>query len=236
MKNSIDIKKINELFDAEVHLGHKKNRVHPNAKKFIYKIESGVSIIDLTMTLNQINKVKEYLTKSAKENKTILVVATKKAASQTISSFCSKLELPYITIKWPPGLLTNFDTIIKNVEKLKELKKTKESGEWDKLPKHERVFQNKNIKKLEKFYGGIINLEKKPDILIVFDIKKEENAINEAEKTGVSIIGIIDTNSDPEKVDYPIIANDDSPRAIEFLIKEIFDGVKIKKRAHDRLY
>src|SRR4030043_1956153 len=136
MKNNINADKVKELFDAELHLGHKKNRTHPNAKRFIYKTENGVSIIDLTITLKQIDDAKEYLNKSLKENKTMLVIATKKVASKITSSLCERLGLPYITTKWPPGLLTNFDTIIKNIEKLKDLKKERDLGNWNKILKH----------------------------------------------------------------------------------------------------
>jgi small subunit ribosomal protein S2 len=226
MKNNSDLKKINDFFNAEVHLGHKKNRVHPKAKKFIYKMENGVSIIDLTITLDQINKSKEFLKRSLKEGKSVLVIATKKIASQIITNFCKTNDISYITSKWPPGLLTNFNTLIKNIEKLKKLKESKESGEWEKIPKHERVFKNKSINKLEKFYGGITKIDKKPDILIIFDTKKENNAVDEAKKMNVTVIAVIDTNCNPEEVNYPIVANDDSPKAIECIINELFSEIK----------
>lgn len=220
-KAGIDVKEIKALFDADLHLGHKKNRLHPKVRKFVYKIESGISIIDLTYTVKQLEAAKDFLKKVGKDNKTVLFVATKKVASQFTTDLCEKNGFSYITNKWLPGLLTNFETIIKNVKKLKELKEQKDSGQWDKLVKHERVKLNKHIMRLNKFYGGLINLEKRPDVLFVLDAKKEKNSIIEAEKMNIPVIAVIDTNANPEDVDYPIIANDDSPTAIEYLMTEI---------------
>ena len=129
MKDDKDLKKLKELFDAGVHLGHKKNRVHPKAKKNIYKFEKGVSIIDLTKTLEQIKSAKEFLTESRNNNDQILVVATKRIGSDFATKISQDAGLPYITTKWMSGLLTNFDTIMKNVKKLKELKEERESGD-----------------------------------------------------------------------------------------------------------
>ncbi len=219
--NKTGINQIKELFEAGLHLGHKKNRLHPKAKRFVYKIESGVSIIDLTLTANQLDKAKSFLKKCAEGEKVLLVVATKKVASQFTKDLCKKHNIPFITNKWLPGLLTNFETIIKNVKKLKELKEQKESGEWEKLVKHERVAQNKHIVKLEKFYDGLVNLTKKPDVIFILDIKKEKNAAVEAQKTQIPVVAVTDTNSDPSQVEYPIVANDDSPLSVQFLVTEI---------------
>ncbi len=223
-KADIDVSQIKALFDADLHLGHKKNRLHPKARKFVYKIESGISIIDLTFTAKQLETVKDFLKKAGKDNQTVLFVATKKVASTFTTELCEKNGLSFITNKWLPGLLTNFETIIKNVKKLKELKEQKGSGEWEKLVKHERVKLNKNIIRLNKFYGGLINLEKRPDVLFVLDAKKEKNAIIEAKRMNIPVVAVIDTNANPEDVDYPIIANDDSPTAVEYLMTEIVNS------------
>lgn len=229
-KVDIDVKEIKALFDAGLHLGHKKNRLHPKARKFVYKIESGISIIDLTYTVKQLEAAKDFLKKAAKDNKNILFVATKKVASQITTELCEKNGLSFITNKWLPGLLTNFETIIKNVKKLKELKEQKDSGQWNKLVKHERVKLNKHMNNLSKFYGGIINLEKKPDFLFVLDARKERNAIIEARKMEIPVVAVIDTNANPEDVEYPIIANDDSPAAVDYLVTEIINAyVRFKK-------
>ncbi len=166
-----------ELFKANVHLGHRKNRLHPKAKKYIYKMVNGTGIIDLTQTAVQFDKAKKYIRELAKENKQILVVATKRIISPFITEFCDKNNIFYLASKWPPGLLTNFDTIMKNVKKLNKLEDDKKNGAWDKFVKHEVVKLEKEIFKLKKIYKGIIKLEKKPDVLLIVDIKHEKNAL-----------------------------------------------------------
>ncbi len=227
--NKTQLEQIRPLFEAGLHLGHKKNRLHPKAKKFVYKIENGVSIIDLALTAKQLDAAKAFLQKSTADGKVLLIVSTKKVASQYAKDLCKACNIPFITNKWLPGLLTNFETIIKNVKKLQELKEQKESGEWEKLVKHERLKLNKQIIKLDKFYEGLLNLSAKPDVLFVLDIKKEKNAIAEAKKTGIPIIAVTDTNSDPSQVDYPIVANDDSPLSVQFLISEIVSAYNTPK-------
>ena len=212
---------VKELFEAGLHLGHKKNRLHPKARRFIYKIESGVSIIDLTKTAGQIQTAKEFLKKLAEDGKVLLVVTTKKVASQQAKQLSSDNNIPYVITKWLPGLLTNFETLIKNVKKLKELKTEKESGAWEKLTKHEVSKLNKKIAMLEKFYGGLSNLEKRPNALFVLDTRKEKNAITEAQKMKIPVVAVIDTNSNPDEVEYPIVANDDSPTAVSYLLTEV---------------
>ncbi len=215
---------IKTLFDAGLHLGHKKNRLHPKARRFVYRIESGVSIIDLTQTTKQLEEAKRFIAQCASEQKTLLVVATKKVAAQFATQLCKERNIPFITNKWLPGLLTNFETIIKNVKKLRELKDQAEQGEWEKLVKHERIKLRKRMMRLEKFYGGIVSLEKKPDVLYILDAKKEHNAVVEAQKMGIPVVAVTDTNTDPNQVDYPIVANDDSPTAVQFLLSEIVNA------------
>lgn len=231
----IQLKEIKPLFEAGLHLGHKKNRLHPQAKKFIYKIESGISIIDLAHTASQLNAARAFLSASAKEGKKLLIVATKKVAVPLATELGKKNNIPYVTTKWLPGLLTNFETIMKNVNRLKELKEQKTKGEWDKLLKHERVKLNKQIRRLEKFYGGLINLEKRPDVLFIMDIRKERNAVIEAKKMGIVVVAVTDTNVDPGEVDYPIVANDDSPTSVTYLLSQLIENYsKAKDRGKEQ--
>ncbi|MCS6956485.1 MAG: 30S ribosomal protein S2 [Patescibacteria group bacterium] len=218
----IDIKKqVEKLFEAGAHLGHKKNKIHPKAKKYIYTINQGTSIINLEKTVELLEKTKEFIKKLKEEKKTILFVGTKKTASLIIGKICQEKNIPFVSIKWPAGLLTNFETINKNIKKLKKLKKEKEEGVWKKFVKHEQLKLEKELKKLEKLYGGISTLEKRPDAIFIIDIKKERNALKEANQTNIPAIAIVDTNVNPDLVDYPIPANDDSPSSIEYLVKEI---------------
>ncbi len=212
---------VKELFEAGLYLGHKKNRLHPKARKFIYKLESGVSIIDLTKTASQIQSAKNFLKKLAEEGRVLLVVATKKVASQRAKELCDEKNIPNVVTKWLPGLLTNFETLIKNVKKLKDLKEEKESGAWDKLTKQEISKLRKELVKLEKFYTGLLDLHKKPDALFILDARKERNAVAEAQSMGIPVVAVIDTNSNPDEVDYPIVANDDSPKSVNYLLTQV---------------
>jgi len=216
-----DLKQVQALFEAELHLGHKKNRLHPRARKYVYRIDNGVSIIDLTQTVPQLNAAKEFIAKLKEENKILLVVATKKVAGQVVADFCRAHSLSFITTKWLPGLLTNFETLAKNIKKLNDLKAAEAQGDWGALAKHEVVKLKKQISKLDKFYGGISTLTKYPDALFIIDTKKESNAVLEAAKTKVPVVAITDTNTDPSSVTYPIVANDDSPKSIEYLIIDL---------------
>ena len=223
-KATANVAELKKLFEAGLHLGHKKNRLHPKARKFVYKIDKGVSIIDLTQTITQLKDAEAFLKEAGKEGKSILVVATKKIAVPLVTELAHKHSLSYITNKWLPGLLTNFETIIKNVKKLEDLKTQKSDESWERLTKHERGKISKYIVRLERFYGGLTQLTRMPDILLVIDVKKEHNAVVEARTSGIPVVGISDTNADPGLVDYPIVANDDSPEAVTFLIEKLLNS------------
>lgn len=212
---------INELFEAGSHLGHKTDRIHPRAKKYIYKIENGVSIIDLTKTEDLMQKATKFVEDVGKAKKVLLVVVTKKIASFVVKNLCQENNITYVTVKWPAGLLTNFSMIIKNVKKLIDMKESRDKGEWSKFVKHEQMQMHKEIIRLERFYGGLTNLKKLPDALFVVDMKKEKNAVKEARELKIPIIAIADTNVDPDTVDYPIPANDDLLTSIEYITNKI---------------
>lgn len=215
---------VKQLFELGAHLGHKKNRLHPKSRKFIYKIINGVSIIDLTLTVGQLDAAKKVLAQAKKDGKSLLVVATKKVAAQYVAELSKEHQIPAVTSKWLPGLLTNFDTIIKNVKKLKKMQEEKTTGEWEKYVKHERIAMDKEIIKLSKFYGGLIYLEKRPDLLLIVDIKKEKNAVTEARMYDLPIVALTDTNTNPELVNYPIVINDDSAEVVQLVIKELMEA------------
>ena len=224
MTNKSQLKEVKKLFDLGAHLGHKKNRLHPKARKNVYTMLNGTSIIDLTKTTEQLSKAKKFLAQSAKEGKIVLIVGTKKTASPTIRSFAEKHNLAFITAKWLPGLLTNFKTIMKNVKKLKEYKETDTKEEFKELVKHERTRLQKAMNKLERLYGGILRITKKPDILIIIDVKKEKNAVKEARTFNIPIVGLADTNADPDEITYPIVANDDDTTVVEYIVQELLNS------------
>src|SRR3989338_7780564 len=216
-------KEIKQLFDAKVHLGHKKSRVHPKAKRYIYTIDNGVSIIDLTKTLDLLEKALQFVQELAKQNKVLLMVVTKRIASGKIQELCQKHSIAHVSNKWPAGLISNFETISKNVKKLIQMNKDKEEDAWKKFVKHDRVNLEKQLTKLEKNYSGLIQMNKLPDAIFVVDIKKEKNAVNEARSKLIPIIAIADTNVDPELVDLPIPANEDSLSSIEYIVNQIVE-------------
>jgi small subunit ribosomal protein S2 len=224
MMNQSNLKEVEKLFEIGAHLGHKKSRLDPKAKKNVYTIVNGTSIIDLTKTVDQLEVAKKFLKEAAQSEKTVLVVGTKKVASAFIKEYCATHSVPFIAIKWMPGLLTNFETLIKNVQKLKSLKNDRDTGAWEALVKHERIKLGKDISRLEKLYGGLETLSKRPDILILVDAKKEKNALKEAQNYHIPVVGMIDTNSNPDKVDYPVVANDDSAQVIEYVMTELLSS------------
>lgn len=226
MLNEIQTKEVEKLFEIGAHLGHKKNRLHPKARKNVYQMVNGTSIIDLTKTIDQLEKAKKYLTEQAKEGKKILVVGTKKSANTFIREYCDKNSISYIATKWLPGLLTNFNNIAKNVQKLKEQIEYEKTDEFKSMVKHERIKMQKNIVKLQRLYSGILNMDQKPDILLIIDIKKEKNAVKEATYYKIPIVAIADTNGDPTTVKFPVVANDDDTIVVEHILKQMLESYK----------
>lgn len=215
---------VEHLFKLGAHLGHKKNRLHPRARKYVYKIINGTSIIDLTLSVAMLVESKRILQDMARTGKIPLLVATKKVISQFAAEYATEKDIPFITSKWLPGLLTNFETIMKNVKKLQSMKDQSTSGEWDKFVKHERMKLEKEMFKLEKLYGGILKLHKKPDLLIVVDIRKEHNSIVESRMYNIPVVAVADTNANIDLVSHPIVMNDDSPEVVHYVLKELIDS------------
>ena len=217
-------KEIEKLFEVGAHLGHKKNRLHPKARKYVYKMVNGVAVIDLTITAEQLHNAKAYLMEAAKVGKRLLVVGTKRVASQFVQEYCTKNGIPHITTKWMPGLLTNFETLSKNTKKMIDYELGKADGSWEQFVKHERTKMQKDLNRLKRLYGGIEGMKNKPDILFIIDIKREKNALKEAKQNGIPVIAITDTNTNPDTVDFPVVANDDSPSSAHYVIESILSA------------
>jgi len=215
--------KINELFAAGCHLGHKDNRVHPKSRKYIYSVENGVSIIDLTKTAPMLESAKKFIISLAKENKTILAVATKRISTELLTEMCRDNDVPFVSLKWPAGLLTNFDMLSKNIKKMETMRTELKNGDWSKFVKHEQVKLQKELNKLEKFYGPFGTLNKLPSALFIIDIKKEKNAVKEAVEMKIPVVAVVDTNVDPDMIEHPIPGNDDSLTSIQYFAKEIIE-------------
>jgi small subunit ribosomal protein S2 len=214
-------KEVQELFNLGAHLGHRKSRVHPKSYRYIHKIMNGVSIIDLTKTVTLLHKARTFLEKEAKAGKKILVVTTKKNLAGFTAEISQKYGVPYTTTKWLPGLITNFDTIVKNVKKLEDMKAGQADGSWDQFVKHERTAMMKEMYRLDRFYKGLVGLRQRPDLLLVIDTRKEKNAVSEAKMAGIPVVAIVDTNSNPEEVSFPIVMNDDAPEVVQFMLNDL---------------
>jgi small subunit ribosomal protein S2 len=215
---------IKKLFDLGAHMGHKKSRLHPKSASYVYTILNGISIIDLTKTVDLLHEAEAFLAQQAAADKKVLVVATKKVGSGVTAELCKKHGISYITTKWLPGLLTNFKTLINNVKKLRTLKEDRASGEWDKYVKHEQTKLTKKINRLQKFYGGLEDMHGMPDLMLILDIKKERNAVIEAQKNNIPIVAVVDTNANPDIIPYPVVANDDAPEVVEYLMTRLIEA------------
>lgn len=215
---------LKSLFEMGAHLGHKKSRLHPQARKNVYQIINKTSIIDLTRTVEQLESAKKYMAEVASEGKTILVVGTKKTAAPFVKKYCSEHTLPFVSSKWLPGLLTNFSMIMGNVKKLKSLRETLASDEAQELVKHERTQMQKQISKLERLYAGLESLSAKPEVMVIIDIKKESNAVKEAHEYRIPVVALVDTNADPQDATYPVVANDDDSEVVTYIMTQILEA------------
>ncbi|MFQ6038786.1 MAG: 30S ribosomal protein S2 [Candidatus Aminicenantales bacterium] len=214
-----------ELLEAGVHFGHQTRRWNPKMKEFIFGQRNGIYIIDLQRTIRIFKEALEFITETAREGKEILMVGTKKQAQDIIRDYATKSECCYVNQRWLGGLLTNFEIIRGSVERLIELDEMREDGRWDLLSKKEQSKLEKVYRKLSKNLGGIRKMVDLPGALFVIDSVKEEIAILEAQKLGVPIIAVVDTNGDPENIDYPIPGNDDAVRAIELFTSKVADAI-----------
>ena len=204
-----------DLLEAGVHFGHQTQRWNPKMDKFIYGAKSGIHILDLRITYDAIEQAQEYVQKLVANSGKVLFVGTKPQAQQVIEDQAIRADMPYVNFRWLGGMLTNFKTIIKRVVYLKELKSLDSSGEINAYTKSERLRIKREIEKLTKSIGGIVNLNKLPDVIFVVDLSNESTAITEAKKLGIPVIGLADSNVDPEGVEIVIPGNDDAIRSIE---------------------
>ncbi len=224
-----------ELLEAGVHFGHQKERWNPKMKKFIFTERNGIHIIDLQQTIKFFEEAYDYIADLVANGGTVLFVCTKKQGQDIVEEEAKRCGMFYVNKRWLGGTLTNFQTIRKSVYKLKMLKKMEEEGVLEQLPKKEAVRLRRKREKLEKYIGGIENMNRLPDALFIVDIVREENAVREARKAGIPIVALVDTNADPDLVDYPIPANDDAIRAIRLLTSRIADAVLEGKMRRDAI-
>lgn len=219
-----------QLLEAGVHFGHQTRRWNPKMAPYIYMERNGIYIIDLQQTVKKFEEAYEFIKSIAAEGKTVLFVGTKKQAQEAIEQEAQRCGMFYVNQRWLGGMLTNFSTIRQSIERLKKIEEMEEKGILERLPKKEVMQIKKRKARLEKYLSGIRDMEKLPDALFVVDPRRERNAVLEARKMDIPIIAIVDTNCDPDEIDYPIPGNDDAIRAIRLFSALIADAVLEGKR------
>jgi len=214
-----------DLLECGVHFGHQRRRWNPKMKRYIFGVRKNIYIIDLQKTLRAFKYTYNIVRDAAAEGKTFLFVGTKKQAVNAIKEHAQRCGMPYVNHRWLGGMLTNFKTIQKSIRKLEIIEKMQESGQVNLLTKKERLILERRRAKLEQVIGGIRNMKKIPDMLFVIDTEKEKIAVAEANHLGLPIVAPLDTNCDPDVVDYPIPGNDDAIRSVNLFCKTIADAI-----------
>ena len=213
------------LLEAGVHFGHQTRRWNPKMSKFIFTERNGIYIIDLQKTVKQIEQAYDFVREIVADGGRVLFVGTKKQAQEAVETEAKRSGQFYVSHRWLGGMLTNYKTIRKRIERLKKLELMEEDGTFQRLPKKEVIKLKREAEKLEKFLGGIKEMDKLPDVLFVIDPKNEKIAVNEAKILGIPVIGVVDTNCDPDEVDIAIPGNDDAIRAVKLIVAAMADAI-----------
>lgn len=235
-KKTVKIEKamLEELLEAGAHFGHRADRWNPKIAPYIFGVREGVHIFDLEKTRDSLIAACGELARRASLGQTILLVGTKPQAKTVIATLGQKLGVPYISERWVGGLITNFSQIKKSIDKLSRMKQEREAGEYKKFTKKEQLLLDREIVHLEKIFGGVAELKELPDILFIVDIVRESTAVAEGLRAGIPIVAFVDTNADPTLIDFPIPANDDSARSVEYIVGKvgtaIEEGLKNRSR------
>ena len=222
-----------QLLEAGVHFGHQTRRWNPKMAEYIYTERNGIYIIDLQKSVGKVDEAYKAVSDIAAEGGTILFVGTKKQAQEAVQTEAERCGMYYVNERWLGGMLTNFKTIQSRIKRLKDIEKMAEDGTFDVLPKKEVVNIKKEWDKLEKNLGGIKDMKRIPDAIFVVDPKKEKICVQEAHSLGITLIGIADTNCDPEELDYVIPGNDDAIRAVKLIVSKMADAVIEAKQGAD---
>ena len=216
---------IKQLLEAGVHFGHHTRRWNPKMKEYIFTERNGIYIIDLQKTVKKLEEAYNFIHEIAADGGEILFVGTKKQAMDSIKEEAERCNMPFVNARWLGGMLTNFSTIKRRIKRLEQLTKMEEDGTFDLLPKKEVIKLKLEREKLEKFMGGITKMKKQPAAMFIVDPRKERIAVLEAKKLGIPIVAIVDTNCDPDEVDYVIPGNDDAIRAVKLIAGAMADAV-----------
>jgi small subunit ribosomal protein S2 len=218
--------KVEELFDAGVHIGHQARRWHPKMEPYIYSSENKIHVFDLVQTEQLLKEACEFLYETAKKGQQIIFVGTKKQAGDVIKSAAKQSGALFVTERWLGGTITNFKMIKRNMDKLVSHIKQREEGGFQKYTKKERLLIDREIEKLDKYVGGLVSLKGAPHAIVVVDPRKEKTVVREAVKSKIPVVALIDTNSDPTNIAFPIPGNDDAIKSITLILKTIGDAVE----------
>ena len=216
---------IKQLLEAGVHFGHPTKKWNPKMAEYIFTQRNGIHIVDLAKTVKKFEEAYNFIAELAQENGTVLFVGTKKQAAETMKEEAQRCGMYYVNVRWPGGMLTNFNTIRKSIKRLKDLEKMQADGTFNLLPKKEVAKLLKEMADLEKSYGGIKDMDRLPSAVFVVDTRKEHIAVLEAKKLGIPVVAIVDTNCDPDDADYIIPGNDDAIRAIKLIAGALADAI-----------
>ncbi|MFC0271322.1 30S ribosomal protein S2 [Metabacillus herbersteinensis] len=222
-----------QLLEAGVHFGHQTRRWNPKMKRYIFTERNGIYIIDLQKTVKKVEEAYKFVRDLSADGGQVLFVGTKKQAQDSVKDEAERSGMYYINQRWLGGTLTNFETIQKRVRRLKDIERMQEDGTFEVLPKKEVVQLKKELERLEKFLGGVKDMKKLPDALFIIDPRKERIAVAEARKLNIPIVGIVDTNCDPDEIDYVIPANDDAIRAVKLLTAKMADAILESKQGEE---
>lgn len=212
---------LREMLEAGVHFGHKTSRWHPKMDEFIFTSKAGVHVINLEKTEEKLKEAIDFIQSEAEAGKTFIFVGTKKQSAEIVKEAAKNADISYVTSRWLGGTVTNFESIRAAIKRYKKLAEEVENPEKSDLPKSELSKLRKEVARGEKFLGGLVNMDRKPDVLVLFGSHDETNALREAKNEGIKIVAIVDTNADPSIIDYPIPANDDATKSVK-LFAELF--------------
>ncbi len=215
-----------ELLDAGAHFGHLRRKWNPNMEPYIFMEKNGIHIIDLQKTIVKIDEAAAAIRQIAKSGRKVLFVATKKQAKELVSDLVKSVDMPYVTERWPGGMLTNFPTIRKAVKKMVSIDRLAKDPSWDNLSKREKLQITRQRAKLEKMLGSISDLSRLPAALFIVDVMKEKIAVREAQRLSIPVFAIVDTNSNPEDIDFVIPANDDASQSIKLIVGAMVEAVR----------
>ena len=218
-----------ELLEAGVHFGHQTRRWNPKMRRYIFAERGGIYIIDLTQTADLLAEAQQFARNVAERNGTVLFVGTKKQAQDAVQTEAARVGMPYVNHRWLGGLLTNWRTMSDRIERLHEMRRLRDEGQLELLPAKERIAMAGELEKLEANLGGVADMRRQPDAIFIVDLRKEQLAVREAQRLGLPVIALVDTNCDPDEAEYVIPGNDDAIRSCALVIRAIADGMSVPR-------